>query len=403
MGTLSRLGTAAKEAALLVLNPRFVGPCLAGLFCLAVATVVGVSYLFTMAMAILALPVASYIVQTAILRGCSATRERWLVATQGERTAAAVRISSARGPLPHGLTARDNLPPLVEADSPEGIEVPNGNDVEVRIWLRPKKRGRYVIGPTEISTWDPFGMFRLKRHLGATSELVVYPRPIPVRVGRISRRLGEPGTAETTGRIAARGDFAGVRDWRHGDELRRVHWKTTARTGRLAVVEFEDSAGELATVALDLSRGSDIGHGPVTSLDIAAGVAAYAVREHLRARRPVRLLLPHGSDIMRLELASSMDLTKGLAALADARAGASVSAGDLLKSSARDGSVLLIVSRSDGGLAGAVREVAARGTEVSIALIDPEASNPRSPVAQAAAELERAGAEVEVVREAERL
>src|SRR5918912_409029 len=84
------------------------------------------------------------------------------------------------------------------------------------------------------------------------------------------------GVQEREGR-ARRGegmDFHGVREWRQGDPLRRVHWPTTARTGRLSVVEFERAFQQDLVIALDLRRGSEYGEGRETTLEYAVKTAA---------------------------------------------------------------------------------------------------------------------------------
>jgi uncharacterized protein (DUF58 family) len=138
-------------------------------------------------------------------------------------------------------------------------------------------------------------MFRLKRKVVDTAELVVYPKPVPIRKDQLTGGAGEAGTTIVSGKAAPRGDFAGVRDYRIGDELKRVHWKTTARTQKLAVIECEDSVQQSVTIALDLSRGADFGKGTVTSLDTATGAAAYAIRGYLKAGRDVHVVIPNGA------------------------------------------------------------------------------------------------------------
>lgn len=399
MGDISRATSTAREAAALVLNPRFLGPCVAGVFCLIVATVVGAGNLFTIATALLSLPAASYIMGLVAARGCKCERSAKIVATQGERAAVDIRLWKATGQLPDGLAASDTLPPLIDPAEPVETRMRRQNDAEVRTWIVPRKRGRYAIGPAQMSWSDPLGMFRLKRRIGGTCEVMVYPKPIAIRLSRLSGGAYETDWPSGSGKRAARGDLAGVRDYRRGDELSRVHWKTTARTGRLAVVEYEDSRTASTMIALDLSSGSDFGAGPVTALDMATGVAAYAAMEHLKAGRQVCIKFARGDRIETIRLRSLGELQAALAVLAEVQADSSVSAAELLQSCTKLGGALLVVTRSDERLAAAVRAAKAHGIQVWVAMVDPERYDADIVSRPMVADLMRAGAQVELVPE----
>jgi uncharacterized protein (DUF58 family) len=294
---------------------------------------------------------------------------------------------------------RDNLPPSVEAEAAAGVELPQDPEAEVQIWFTPRKRGRYRIGPAEIRASDPLGMFQLRRRLQGTSELLVYPKPIRFRISRLSCGTREFESTDPSGRLAPHGDFAGVREYRQGDELRRVHWKTTARTQQLAVMELEDSTTGSVTVLLDLSRGSDFGPEHVTSLDMAAGAAAYALGEYLQMGKLVRLILPHGAATVSMELRGLKDLPTALGALADAQADASISIVDILRTCARYGNLLLITTKPDEHLVAAVRESSLRRIRISLAIVDPQPFGWHGKIGPTVVELERAGAEAALVRE----
>jgi uncharacterized protein (DUF58 family) len=169
----------------LLLNPRFVGPCIAGLFCLTVATVLGVSYLFTMATVLLALPVAGYIIGAIMLRTCTISREPQITTTQGEIASVAVEIRTSLGSLPAGLVVNDKLPKWIEAEENAGFRVFRERSVEIHIPFKSLKRGRYSVGPAVISAIDPLEMFRLKRQIPGLTDLIVHPKPVPFRINRL--------------------------------------------------------------------------------------------------------------------------------------------------------------------------------------------------------------------------
>ena len=106
-----------------------------------------------------------------------------------------------------------------------------------RTWLT--KRGAYDLGPTRISTGDPFGLFNVVRMFEAQEELLVFPE-----IHEISDFIYPPGLLPG-GQVIRRKSpditphAAGVREYVHGDAMKRIHWPTSIRRGQLMVKEFE--------------------------------------------------------------------------------------------------------------------------------------------------------------------
>jgi uncharacterized protein (DUF58 family) len=110
------------------------------------------------------------------------------------------------------------------------------------------RRGRYRLDGDRIATRFPFALFRKSRDVEAITEVVVYPALVPVSP--------PPPRAPTRGdaiaaRIGRRGEFFGLREHRKGDDRRDVHWKSSARTGRLLVREYEDELAREVSIAVD--------------------------------------------------------------------------------------------------------------------------------------------------------
>ncbi len=115
------------------------------------------------------------------------------------------------------------------------------------------QRGRYQLGPLRLSTRFPFGMFCHTVTVGKTEPLLVLPR-----LGRLTRdwmaRHHESfaGTNRREQRAGADGDFYGIRPWRSGDSRRWIHWRTSARTGKLMVRQFEQPRNRDVALLVDL-------------------------------------------------------------------------------------------------------------------------------------------------------
>lgn len=139
--------------------------------------------------------------------------------------------------------------------------------------VRPAVRGRYPVGPLRVSVLDALGCVRVTRTLGTPTPLLVTPRFVS---------LSEPGRADgSQGEDAPRRSVTGTgesdpipRTYRHGDDLRRVHWRSTAKHGELMVRRDEQHRREHGTLLLDTRLDAHSGEGPHSSLETAVSVAA---------------------------------------------------------------------------------------------------------------------------------
>jgi uncharacterized protein (DUF58 family) len=102
-----------------------------------------------------------------------------------------------------------------------------------------RRRGQFTLGPMTLTSGDPLGLFGITRELSATSSIVVYPAviPIPSFVPPLGQLPGGDAVRLRTHYITT--NVAGVRDYEPGDSFNRIHWRSTARRGRLIVKEFE--------------------------------------------------------------------------------------------------------------------------------------------------------------------
>jgi len=110
------------------------------------------------------------------------------------------------------------------------------------------RRGLYTLTGYRVATQFPFALFRKSRDVAAPIEVVVYPARVVVpRPTPRSEARGEVA-AHRSGR---RGEFFALREHRAGDDWRDVHWRTSARTGRLLVREYEDEHARRVAIAVD--------------------------------------------------------------------------------------------------------------------------------------------------------
>ncbi|TVT21536.1 DUF58 domain-containing protein [Amycolatopsis rhizosphaerae] len=112
-------------------------------------------------------------------------------------------------------------------------------------------RGRLPVGPLVLNRSDPFGLARGEARVGSTAYLWSYPRLHPVHPAREGHPRHHHDGPITDPPLRGSVDLLAVREYVIGDEVRYLHWKATARTGRLMVREYADPAQPRFTVVLD--------------------------------------------------------------------------------------------------------------------------------------------------------
>ncbi len=102
-----------------------------------------------------------------------------------------------------------------------------------------RRRGRFTLGPVTLTSSDPFGLFEKRRTISATSSMVVYPFTVELEHFRLPSGELPGGGAMGRRTHYVTTNVSGIRDYFPGDSFNRIHWPSTARTGRLIVKEFE--------------------------------------------------------------------------------------------------------------------------------------------------------------------
>lgn len=145
---------------------------------------------------------------------------------------------------------------------------------EVEYPLLGRVRGRFTTGPLLVRTTDPFGLVTLDRQFSATSDVMVTPHVVPLPKMRTAGGAGSTGEAQPH-RVGVVGqDDVLVRDYQQGDDVRRVHWRSTARRGELMVRREEQAWDPSASILLDTRATAHVGVGMSSSLEWAVSAAA---------------------------------------------------------------------------------------------------------------------------------
>lgn len=135
-----------------------------------------------------------------------------------------------------------------------GIDAETVASATYRVMCRP--RGIYRVGPSRASSADPLGLAELPTSPGPVDQLVVYPT-VEKLTGFPLVRGQDPSMAASRPEHAQRGgeDFYTLREYQRGDDLRRVHWPSSAKTDQLMIRQLETPWQSRALVMLDVRSG----------------------------------------------------------------------------------------------------------------------------------------------------
>ncbi|NEB15591.1 DUF58 domain-containing protein [Streptomyces coelicoflavus] len=201
--------------------------------------------------------------------------------------------------LPTGLLMLQDRVPYVLGPRPRFVldRVEPGGRREVSYRVRSDLRGRYPLGPLQLRLTDPFGLCELTRSFSAHDTLTVIPRVEALPPVRLSGEAKGYGEGRQRSLALAGDDDVIPRGYRYGDDLRRVHWRSTARYGELMVRREEQPQRARCTVLLDTRVVAFDGTGPDSAFEWAVSGAASVLVHMLERGFSVRLLTDTGDSV----------------------------------------------------------------------------------------------------------
>ena len=152
--------------------------------------------------------------------------------------------------------------------------------------VRCYRRGLHHFGPVTIESLVPFGLFRRRKRVDAPLSILVYPRAYPIT--RMALPEGARGESQRPRRARVGQEVIGSRPYFPGDPLRFIHWRNTARAGRLTIKELEDTTERELTIVLDVRK--DLGQGRETTMEYAVKLAATIGLHAISSGESVRLI-----------------------------------------------------------------------------------------------------------------
>ena len=168
-----------------------------------------------------------------------------------------------------------------------------GKSSTARYSLPTSRRGVQRVGPLTVKAEDPFGLVVRRIDAGATAAVMVLPRTWPLAA--LAPTVGEEpehGSRSLTSSNTVDEEFASLREYVSGDDIRRIHWPSTARLGTPVVRQFDVPWQRRTTVLVDLRSGAHDDE----SFERAVATAASVVELAASRDELVRLVTTSGAD-----------------------------------------------------------------------------------------------------------
>jgi uncharacterized protein (DUF58 family) len=160
---------------------------------------------------------------------------------------------------------------MKDADVPP---IPPGQEVEVRVEVRPLRRGVLRFAGVTLARTDPLGLFRALSTLPLPQTVLILPKRYPLPAialpGTVKYQEGGVALAASVGQSE---EYVALRDYRHGDPLRHIHWRSWARVGKPVVKEFEDEFFVRHALVLDTFTDHQQGEVFEEAVSVAASFA----------------------------------------------------------------------------------------------------------------------------------
>jgi uncharacterized protein (DUF58 family) len=238
-----------------------------------------------------------------------------------------------------------------------------------------KQRGLFTFGPIELRYGDPFGLFARTLRIAGSRSVVVYPVVRPV--GALDALApSTAGNEQLRGRVLdIPPNATTIREYVPTDSVKRIHWASSARLGRLMSRSFETREGGDAWIVLDLQSSVHVGEPPESTLEYAMSLAASITDAGLRRGGAIGLVT-NDSRLSMIEAArGDQQRNKLFEHFTLAQADGTVPLATLLTSQRHQwrhrGGLIVITPSSDERWPAALLDLGIRGHRSLIVYLDP--------------------------------
>jgi len=238
-----------------------------------------------------------------------------------------------------------------------------------------KQRGLFTFGPVELRYGDPFGLFTRTLRIAGSQSVVVYPVVRPVG-GLDALAPSTAGDEQLRGRVLdIPPNATTIREYVPTDSVKRIHWASSARLGRLMSRSFETREGGDAWIVIDLQAAVHAGEAPESTLEYAMSLAASITDAALRRGSAIGLV-GNDSQLSVIEAARGDQQRKRLFEhFTLAQADGTVSLASLLTSQRQQwrhrGGLIVITPSADEHWLEALLDLGVRGQRSLVVYLDP--------------------------------
>jgi uncharacterized protein (DUF58 family) len=271
----------------------------AGAAILTLGAVAGLTELVRIGVFVLVLPLGSLL--WIALRQHALVLSRAAVPTHlplGDRADVVLRVHNPGGSATGLLLMTEQVPAELGGAPRFAVEsLRHGASHQVRYEIVGGLRGKYDVGPLEAELVDPFGFVERHEVFPGFRTVVVTPRVVPLP--HLTLSSGPVGVGDRRSRqfLIGSADDSTVRDYRRGDDLRRVHWRSSAHHGELMVRSEEQPWRSRVTLILDVRTHAYPGPDGPDRLETAVSLAASIAVHLLRREFAVRLVTTDGTHL----------------------------------------------------------------------------------------------------------
>ncbi|MEQ1824373.1 MAG: DUF58 domain-containing protein [Pirellula sp.] len=202
----------------------------------------------------------------------------------GDSFAVGLKLRNAGGYFIPWLFAEDILPKRAISQPHRALEVTGqraklyffaaGQNSLMTYQIRAIRRGYFQIGPTILETGDLLGLQRNYRIASEPQYILVLPKLIPLEGVNVTSRRPIGDLQVNDRAMEDPTQMVGIREYRQGDSLNRIHWRATARTGKLHTRVFQPTCIQGAMLIVDMHRASNPDRNEPTRTDLAVTAAA---------------------------------------------------------------------------------------------------------------------------------